>query len=163
MEAGSRTGQVASKRRDDPGRNAAGVVGTAGAADRDGQLPDLERCGDTQRSHGESVEAVGLDDGQVRQRIQPVGRTLCLPPVLEPDEDLRRPFDNMLVGQDPAALVVDDPGSNHPRAGGLARNYLNHRRAHVVHGVDDGRLVRLDRDRVSPAGRRGGRCRIQRT
>src|SRR5262249_34194737 len=88
-----------------------GLVQSEWIADGDGPLTDLERVGISERGDSQGM-LIGLEthEREVCLRIS----AKDLPPVLalvgKTDDDFIRPFDDVKVGQDQAALVDDDAG-----------------------------------------------------
>ena len=101
---------------------------------------------------GRQIGRIDLDDGQVGERVDPVDGAIELAPVLELDGQLAAARHDVAVGEDPAVLVVEDPGAD--ALGGRGVDVVRIGRADdpddgrtgLRGHVDDGRrLVDLDR------------------
>jgi hypothetical protein len=147
-------GDVPPQGRNDPLRGAVRVGEPVRATDGDRHLAHLQR-GRVADGRGHEIEdPVDLDDGQVRQSVHAVGRAGDPAVVREANGDGLGPDDDVLVRQDPAAHVVDDPGADERGAGAVVGDDLHYRGTDFAHGGDDGRRIGLDRDALAGDTRR---------
>ena len=137
---------LALKRGDDPCRG--GAVERERVADGDHRVTHADRGGITE---GERVKLVGRDvdlqQGDVGGLVlaDHLGRNrLRVVAIAELNRDLRRPVDDMGVGEDVAVVVDDEPGSRgHPTAAAAAERVEGRGRLGALRGLDVGNARRV--------------------